>query len=99
MPCSDGGPSREYVEMENGIRASWCAILAVLEKSDQLDSILNTCDWAEAGVTKAEVLGWWAHHKREDAQRLAWDEADRRKSELKKQALGKLSAEEREALR
>lgn len=98
MPCTvqeyGSGPSREDLE----IRASWCAILTVLENSGMLESVLTACDWKEAGVTKAEVLKWWAEHKEQDRKRRAWERADRKKREVKKQALAKLTPEERKAL-
>lgn len=98
MPCSDGGPSWEQLHEERGIKASWCAILTVLERGGLLDRVLEECDWNEAGVTKQEVLGWWAGHKRRDAERRAQETASREQAAVATAARQKLSPEEQEAL-
>ena len=98
MPCSDGGPSAEQVREERGTPAVWCAVMRVLEAEGILGRVLDSCDWDEAGVTREEAVGWWAGHKRRDAERRAWEADARRKEELAAHARQKLSPEEREAL-
>jgi hypothetical protein len=61
-------------------------------------SVLDACDWDEAGLTKEEVLGWWAEHKREDNFRRAQEADERRRRGLAEQARAKLSLEELAAL-
>lgn len=99
MPCGDGGYSYDQERERDGIIASWCAILTVLEEYDKLDDTLNRVDWEEAGITKEEVLGWWAAHKRKDAERRKREKEARDLKALQKRALAKLTPEEKAALK
>lgn len=54
---------------------------------------LDILEFDESGITRNELEKWWEKHKKLDEQHRA-----RRKEMLRKQALAKLSKEERNAL-
>lgn len=104
MPCSDGGwsddvrVSRETVQEHNMLEASMCGLLTLLEKEGGIGQWLSGVDWKEAGVKRKTLEMWWKKHKEEDEKRRAKEAAEKRKEELRKTALGKLTAEELEVL-
>jgi len=106
MPCSDGGPSwGSEKETRNGLtidqlEAALCGIFTALEKVDPVgfDKWLLAVDWKEAGVKRGQVESWFKRHKKEDEARHKREAAAKRKDELKKVAIGKLTAEELEVL-
>ena len=102
MPCRDGGYDTPAKETRNGLtidqlEAALCGIFTVLEIADRSFD-LDDVDWKEAGVSRKSVEAWWKRHKKEDAARLAREAAAKRKDDLRKIAIGKLSAEELEVL-
>ena len=106
MPCRDGGYDAPTKETRNGLtigqlEAALCGIFTVLEARGDgmnIDPWLSLVDWEEAGVSRKSVEAWWKRHKKEDEARRVREEATKRKNELRKVALGKLSAEELEVL-
>jgi hypothetical protein len=78
------------------LEAALCGIFTVLEKEDFFG--LNAVDWKEAGIARKSVEAWWKSHKKEDAVRRAREAAAKRKDDLRKIAIGKLSPEELEVL-
>jgi hypothetical protein len=102
MPCRTDDWDTPAKETRNGLtidqlEAALCGILTVLEKEERIFG-LDDVDWDEAGVSRKAVDTWWKRHKKEDKTRRAHEEAAKRKNELKKIALGKLTAEELEVL-
>lgn len=102
MPCRTDDWDTPAKETRNGLtidklEAALCGILTVLEKEERIFS-LDDVDWDEAGVSRKAVDTWWKRHKKEDEDRRVREEAAKRKNELKKIALGKLTAEELEVL-
>ena len=102
MPCRTNDWDTPAKETRNGLtidklEAALCGILTVLEKEERIFS-LDDVDWDEAGVSRKAVDTWWKRHKKEDESRRVREEATKRKNELRKVALGKLSAEELEVL-
>lgn len=102
MPCRTDDWDIPAKETRNGLtidrlEAALCGILTVLEKEERIFS-LDDVDWDEAGISRKAVDTWWKRHKKEDKARRAREEAAKRKNELKKIALGKLTAEELEVL-
>jgi hypothetical protein len=104
MPCNDGGwgdevrVSRDSVTEHRMLAASMCGLLTQLEKEGVIGLWLSSVDWAEAGIKRKTLETWWKAHKREDAARLAREAAEKRKDDLRKIAIGKLSPDELEAL-
>ena len=107
MPCSDGGPSwGSEKETRNGLtidqlEAALCGIFTVLEARGDgmdIDPWLSLIDWKEAGVSRKSVEAWRKRHKKEDEARRAREAAAKRKDELRKIAIGKLSPDELEVL-
>lgn len=101
MPCNDGGyPGSTRVEyVEHGNQTSrLCAVFTVLEHRGLLQSVLDACDWKEAGVSKASTLDWWARHKEQDYQRRVHEKAEATRKAKKKEILAKLSPEEKKIL-
>lgn len=104
MPCTNGWDTPETPE-RNGLdidqfEASLCAVFTVLEAMNDtaLNQMLDKVDWQEAGVKRGHVEAWWKRHKRQDERRRQREAAEKRKAELKKIAIGKLTAEELEVL-
>lgn len=102
MPCRDGMEdlrrSEEYAERAL-IRASLCAVLTVLESDDAaFASMLKKIDWKEAGVSKREFLTWWEDHKEEDRVRRERMAEQLREIKIRKEALAKLTPEEKKIL-
>ena len=104
MPCRDGGykdevrVSRESVTEHRMLEASMCGLLTQLEKEGVIGLWLSSVDWAEAGVKRKTLEMWWKKHKKEDEARLAREAAAKRKDDLRKIAIGKLSPDELEVL-
>ena len=103
MPCMDGGyndevrVSQESVTEHKMLEAAMCGILTVLEASasgQSLDYLLSYVDWKEAGVKRKTLEQWWKKHKKEDESRRAREAAAKRKDDLRKIAIGKLTPEE-----
>ena len=104
MPCRDGGyedevrVSRKTVSDHEMLEASMCGLLTQLEKEGVIDLWLSSVDWAEAGVKRKTLEMWWKKHKKEDESRRAREAAAKRKDDLRKIAIGKLSPDELEVL-
>jgi len=102
MPCVDRPTLSEqyYENMEKAARVSamLCATLASAESLGILGVLVTATNESESGVKQSEIYNWWARHKREDEERKAREEATRRAAELKREALAKLTSEERKAL-
>ena len=104
MPCRDGvyedevRVSRESVTEHRMLEASMCGLLTQLEKEGCLALWLERVDWAEAGVKRKTLEMWWKKHKKEDEARRDREAAAKRKDDLRKIAIGKLSPDELEVL-
>ena len=102
MPCRDGVYEDEVrVSRESEHRmleASMCGLLTQLEKEGCLALWLERVDWAEAGVKRKTLEMWWKKHKKEDEARRDREAAAKRKDDLRKIAIGKLSPDELEVL-
>lgn len=106
MPCRDWTVNDEYHAEAHRIASllepAMCGILTALENQNQLQMVLFSVDWREAGVSKESVEAWWKEHKRKDAQRRK-AEAKRvaraaEKQRKREEALAKLTEEERKLL-
>lgn len=86
MPCRDDWPDNR---VPPDPYADVKARLACAYVNDLLAAGKELPDWAAA---------WWKHHTYVDAQRRANEEAAAKRREHRRKALGKLSAEERDAL-
>ena len=103
MPCRDYLAEDQWrLEKDKEaamVRASLCAVLTVLEDDDAaFAAVLKKIDWKEAGVTKREFLSWWEDHKIEDEQRRLREIKESREKKIRKDALAKLTAEEKKLL-
>lgn len=81
MPCSDNG-ARDFIEdhrvqsMEREHRAQvsrlsamLCGLLTAAELTGQMELLLTSFDFKEAGITEQQLLTWWKVHKARDARR------------------------------
>lgn len=96
MPCGDGGAP--YTDWDGiNVRRALCGILTLIERTgeDQLKTILDGVDWAEAGVKQSWLIAWWEEHKRQDTERRQRERAAAVEAQLREAALAKLSPEER----
>lgn len=102
MPCRDVWdiPTKEtrHGMTIDHFEATLCGIFTLFEKEGEIDWWLERVNWKEAGVKRKTVEIWWKKHKEEDAERRAYEEAKKRKEELKAHALSKLTEAERIAL-
>lgn len=113
MPCRDDWGPTPTKETRHGLdiaafEATLCGVLTAIEKGDivgrtmaiagGIDSVMDVIDWKEAGVKRGHVEAWWKRHKKEDETRRAREAAEKRKADLRKIAIGKLSPDELEAL-
>jgi hypothetical protein len=99
MPCRDYETTSDYSDYEAEIRALTkqndrlariaCKAMTALEEAGQEDFLL---------LKDEEVREWWKKHKEADAKAKAEREEKARIARIKKEALAKLSAEERQAL-
>jgi hypothetical protein len=111
MPCrvddEDWKPRKETrhgMDIES-FEATLCGVFTAAEEGafaptvvGGLAGLLDVIDWKEAGVKRGHVEAWWKSHKKEDETRRAREAAEKRKADLRKIAIGKLSPDELEAL-
>lgn len=103
MPCRDEMVEdmwrREAAEKAAMVEASLCAVITLLEKDPAgFALMLKQIDWKEAGVKKRQFLSWWEDHKEEDAKRRERMAAQLREIKIRKDALAKLTPEEKKIL-
>lgn len=76
MPCQDwddtGRPTNGILG-QRWMDAALCAVLAAHMKAGTFADLMATVDWAEAGITEAQLRSWWDEHQRSDAARRAWE--------------------------
>lgn len=82
MPCTDGGPSPGE------------------HPQDYADAFCSACRALEAAGVPIPIGAQklWRKHKKEDEDRQRWEDQDRKRAAIKKTAMKKLSAVERDAL-
>lgn len=51
------------------LEAALCRALTFIEDNSFMKTFLSTSDWAEAGISAAQVTSWWKSHKKKDAAR------------------------------
>lgn len=97
MPCTDGGvpypPTREEELDAKVPRAVLCALMA-LPMDMTLTEAFAGIDWAEAGVTKSELVEWWDLHRKRDHARKMREGRSSYEDRVRKRALEKLTEEE-----
>ena len=102
MPCRDNwdAPTKEtrHGMTISHFEATLCGVFTLFEKEGEIDWWLERVNWKEAGVKRKTVEIWWKKHKEEDAARRAYEEAAKRKEELKAHAMSKLTEAELIAL-
>ena len=99
MPCRDYEDDSRYVRDDYEIRALKrqndrlariaCRAMTALEQDGRADLLL---------LADEEVREWWEKHKIADAKAQAEAEEKARRAVIRKEALAKLSAEERKIL-
>lgn len=105
MPCRDWTVEDEW-RMRDAkemvmLRSSLCAVLTKMESNmpkKTFEQWMDAIDWKESGVTKDELMTWWEDHKEEDARRRAREAKEAAEKKIRKQALAKLTPEERKIL-
>ena len=100
MPCHDYRDDDCTVnsaleEKISFLEAALCATLEAFELETGM-SVLDWIDYKEAGITRNQLDRWWKLHQNLDKNRK--EEEKKRTEKLIKQALGKLSKEEKKAL-
>jgi hypothetical protein len=99
MPCRDEWytPPEPY-ETYDFMEAALCGVFTELVKRKQFVDVVESMDFAEMGVDKHDLLVWWKAHQKKDAARRKKEAEEKRKAELREQALAKLTSEERKVL-
>jgi hypothetical protein len=102
MPCTDGpslAEENQALARENKkLAAMLCGTLRRVENLSLLGLTMSGVNEAECGISGAKILAWFTRHKEEDARRKAAEQAALHKANLKREALAKLTPEERAAL-
>ena len=49
--------------------AALCGVLTILESSGRYEEIIDSLDYQEMGITKAEFIRIWENHKQDDIKR------------------------------
>lgn len=107
MPCRSDGWDTPETPKRNGLdidqfEATLCALFTMIEvnapEGESLKEALDKVNWREAGVKRGHVEAWWTRHKRQDEDRRKREAAEKRKAELRKVAIGKLTPEELDVL-
>lgn len=102
MPCRDWVVEDEERHRASNekrlLEASMCAILTVLERYHDLQEILKSVNWDEAGVPRYRLEKWWDEHKAEDRRRKKAEAEKRERERLREEALSKLTPAERSVL-
>ena len=99
MPCRDYEDDRSYHDYDSEVRSLRkqndrlariaCKAMTTLEELEKEDFLL---------LKDEEVREWWKKHKEADAKAAAARAEKERRERIKKEALAKLSAEERAIL-
>lgn len=99
MPCRDYEDDRAYHDYDSEVRALKkqndrlariaCKAMTALEELEKEDFLLLKDD---------EVRTWWLKHKEADAKARAEAEEKARRDRIKKEAIAKLTEEERKIL-
>ena len=103
MPCRvDDWGNESYSErlgkQVKMLEAMLCASFRSAYSMNKFDELIKNIDWAEAGVTKSELLEWWNKHQREDEERREREHQEREREMARHRALSKLTKEERKLL-
>jgi hypothetical protein len=96
---------KEKREVERAL----CSALAFIENARLVEDYFDRTDWSEQAISADFVRRWWREHKAEDdarrkreaaakAAKQAKEARQNARSKLAKEALAKLSDDEREAL-
>ncbi len=64
MPCYEP----KYVHSQGD--AILCSVLHKAEAEGKLNELIDSMDYDLIGLTREQVLKWWANHKELDAKRL-----------------------------
>lgn len=89
MPCSDGGPDREYysqavLDRLDQVTRLLCWVMNALSE----DTVINLC------TRNPELRTWWRNHQEEDMKRTQAEIRARIKKETRAKVMEKLTAEE-----
>lgn len=102
MPCrSDGWPTEDETNAKElrDVSAILCGVLTTLESYGDFHKIFNRINWSEVGVSELEAVAWWQRHKEQDRQRRLREEKERNHETIRRNAILKLTLEERDVLR
>lgn len=94
MPCADPDPHRTEREIQARLDKVTRMLCDLCTNLDTLDyGIAETCRMPINGLSE-----WWEAHKQRDKIRVIHEENMRKREEVKKTALSKLTWEERQTL-
>ena len=88
MPCSDGGYSQEYLDQQDRFKKTMTRLAC-----DRCKELI-----AREGGVPDWATEWWEHHQAADKERQRTDAKVRKEAQIRKQAIAKLTPEERAEL-
>jgi len=96
MPCDSGMENysyySEYMSLKNELDRVSRLLCWVLQNNK------NVIDFESSIKNDKDLTKWWEQHQKIDKERMERLEAEKKKQQLKKMALSKLTTEERKAL-
>ncbi len=99
MPCLSSQGMYDHTDSEARRKVEKLeAMLCALIRMTGLEEALEKADWKEAGVGGQELKSWWHEHQRKDVDRRNRERLAAEAEQRRKEALAKLTPEERAAL-
>lgn len=89
-------PIEREVKAREIVEAMLCGVLHAIEDSGLSWDVWDSFDEQESGVLADEIERWWVEHRKKDEARKLKEAKTQEK--IKRDALKKLTAEERKAL-
>lgn len=99
MPCRNWEHDEHiHSQYHKKVRTLETMLCGLATRMERVNESFRFVDWAEAGVTQAQFLGWWRLHQEDDRQRKQREQEAARRKLDKENALKKLTDREKKVL-